>query len=33
VWFAGAGREIKYVGGVPMPRAVAIASVLAVQEG
>jgi hypothetical protein len=33
VWVVGAGREIKYVGGVPMPRAVAIASVLAVQEG
>ncbi len=31
VWVAGAGREIKYVGGVAMPRAVAIASVLAVQ--
>jgi hypothetical protein len=33
VWVAGAGREIKYVGGVAMPRAVAIAAVLAVQEG
>jgi hypothetical protein len=33
VWVAGAGREIKYVGGVPMPRAVAIAAVLAVQGG
>jgi hypothetical protein len=32
VWVAGAGREIKYVGGVAMPRAVAIAAVLAVQE-
>ncbi len=31
VWVAGAGREIKYVGGVAMPRAVAIAAVLAVQ--
>jgi hypothetical protein len=30
---AGAGREIKYVGGVAMPCAVAIAAVLAVQEG
>ena len=28
----GAGREIKYVGGIAMPRAVAIAAVLAVQE-
>jgi hypothetical protein len=33
VWVAGAGREIKYVGGVTMPRAVAIAAVLAVQGG
>jgi hypothetical protein len=31
VWVAGAGREITYVGGVAMPRAVAIAAVLAVQ--
>jgi hypothetical protein len=31
VWIAGNGREIKYVGGVAMPRAVAIAAVLAVQ--
>ena len=33
VWVAGNGREMKYVGGVAMPRAVAIAAVLAVQEG
>jgi len=33
VWVAGAGREIKYVGGIAMPRAVAIAAVLAVQGG
>jgi hypothetical protein len=32
VWVAGSGREIKYVGGVATPRAVAIAAVLAVQE-
>jgi hypothetical protein len=32
VWVAGNGREMKYVGGVAMPRAVAIAAVLAVQE-
>jgi hypothetical protein len=32
VWVAGNGRELKYVGGVTMPRAVAIAAVLAVQE-
>jgi hypothetical protein len=32
VWVAGAGREIKYVGGaIALPRAVAIAAVLAVQ--
>jgi hypothetical protein len=31
VWVAGNGKEMKYVGGVPMPRAVAIAAVLAVQ--
>jgi hypothetical protein len=31
VWVARAGREIKYVGGVTMPRSVAIAAVLAVQ--
>jgi hypothetical protein len=30
-WVAGNGREIKYVGGVAMARAVAIAAVLAVQ--
>jgi hypothetical protein len=28
-----AGQEIKYVGGVAMPRAVAIAAVLAAREG
>jgi hypothetical protein len=33
VWVAGNGREMKYVGGVAMPRAVAIAAVLAVQGG
>jgi hypothetical protein len=33
VWVAGNGKELKYVGGVAMPRAVAIAAVLAVQEG
>jgi hypothetical protein len=33
VWIAGNGREIKYVGGVTTARAVAIAAVLAVQEG
>ena len=35
VWVAGAGREIKYVGGgsLAMARAVAIAAVLAVQGG
>lgn len=33
VWVAGNGKELKYVGGVTMPRAVAIAAVLAVQEG
>jgi hypothetical protein len=33
VWVAGNGREIKYVGGITMARAVAIAAVLAVQEG
>jgi hypothetical protein len=33
VWVAGNGREIKYVGGVAMARAVAIAAVLAVQGG
>jgi hypothetical protein len=33
VWVAGAGRELKYVGGaIALSRAVAIASVLAVQE-
>lgn len=32
VWIAGNGREIKYVGGIAMARAVAIAAVLAVQE-
>jgi hypothetical protein len=34
VWVAGAGREIKYVGGgsLAMPRTVAIGAVLAVQE-
>jgi len=31
VWVAGNGREMKYVGGVAVPRAVAIAAVLAVQ--
>jgi hypothetical protein len=31
VWVAGNGKELKYVGGVTMPRAVAIAAVLAVQ--
>jgi hypothetical protein len=31
VWVAGNGKELKYVGGVAMPRAVAIAAVLAVQ--
>jgi hypothetical protein len=31
VWVAGNGKEMKYVGGVTMPRAVAIAAVLAVQ--
>ncbi len=31
VWVAGHGKELKYVGGVPLPRAVAIAAVLAVQ--
>ena len=31
VWVAGNGQEMKYVGGVAMPRAVAIAAVLAVQ--
>jgi hypothetical protein len=31
VWVAGNGKELKYVGGVPMPRTVAIAAVLAVQ--
>jgi hypothetical protein len=31
VWVAGNGRELKYVGGVTMPRSVAIAAVLAVQ--
>jgi hypothetical protein len=35
VWVAGNGREMKYVGGgsLVMARAVAIAAVLAVQEG
>jgi len=33
VWVAGNGREIKYVGGVAMARAVAIAAVLTVQGG
>jgi len=33
VWVAGNGREIKYVGGITTARAVAIAAVLAVQEG
>jgi hypothetical protein len=34
VWVVGAGRELKYVGGaIALPRAVAIAAVLAVQEG
>ena len=33
VWVAGNGREIKYVGGVAIARAVAIAAVLAVQGG
>jgi hypothetical protein len=33
VWVAGNGKELKYVGGVTMPRAVAIAAVLAVQGG
>ena len=32
VWVAGNGREIKYVGGIAMARAVAIAAILAVQE-
>jgi hypothetical protein len=31
IWVAGNGKELKYVGGVTMPRAVAIAAVLAVQ--
>ena len=31
VWVAGNGKELKYVGGVTMPRSVAIAAVLAVQ--
>ena len=31
VWVAGNGKELKYVGGVTIPRAVAIAAVLAVQ--
>jgi hypothetical protein len=31
VWVAGNGKELKYVGGIAMPRAVAIAAVLAVQ--
>jgi hypothetical protein len=31
VWVAGNGKEMKYVGGVAMPRAVVIAAVLAVQ--
>jgi hypothetical protein len=33
VWVAGNGKELKYVGGIAMPRAVAIAAVLAVQGG
>jgi hypothetical protein len=33
VWVAGNGKEMKYVGGVTMPRAVAIAAVLAMQGG
>jgi hypothetical protein len=35
VWVAGNGREVKYVGGGSLvtARAVAIAAVLAVQEG
>jgi hypothetical protein len=33
VWVAGKGKELKYVGGVAMPRAVAIAAILAVQGG
>jgi hypothetical protein len=33
VWVAGNGKEMKYVGGVTMPRTVAIAAVLTVQEG
>ena len=33
VWVAGNGKELKYVGGVTIPRAVAIAAVLAVQGG
>jgi hypothetical protein len=34
VWIVGAGRELKYVGGaIALPRAVAIAAVLAVQGG
>jgi hypothetical protein len=34
VWVAGAGRELKYVGGaIALSRAVAIAAVLAVQGG
>jgi hypothetical protein len=34
VWIAGAGRELKYVGGaIALSRAVAIAAVLAVQGG
>jgi hypothetical protein len=31
VWVAGNGKELKYVGGVALPRAVGIAAVLAVQ--
>jgi hypothetical protein len=31
VWVAGNGKELKYVGGVAVPRAVAIAALLAVQ--
>jgi hypothetical protein len=31
VWVAGYGKELKYVGGVTMPRVVAIAAALAVQ--
>ena len=31
VWVAGNGKELKYVGGVATPRAVAISAVLAVQ--